>query len=207
MLSLCGMFDITHLIEAGGLLLIAFMIFAETGLLVGFFLPGDTLLLTAGIFVAQGKLDLALTLVVIMLASIAGNYCGYEIGHRTGRKIFKKEDGVLFRKEYIDRSEAFYEKHGGKTILFARFIPIVRTFAAVVAGAANMPLKRFMAYNVAGGILWGGGVTLAGYWFGSKIPNIDHYILPTILSVTILSFGPSAYHLAKNYLEQRKKSS
>jgi membrane-associated protein len=199
------MFDVNHLIESGGLLLIMAIIFAETGLLVGFFLPGDTLLLSAGVFAAQGKLPLFWTIVLIILASIAGNAVGYKIGQHGGKRLFTKSDGFLFRREYIERAETFYEKHGGKTILFARFIPIVRTFAAVVAGVGEMNFGMFMGYNVLGGILWGGGMTLLGYWFGSRIPNIDHYILPVVLAAVCFSFAPMLYHIAKALWEKHKK--
>ncbi|HSX46630.1 MAG TPA: VTT domain-containing protein [Patescibacteria group bacterium] len=199
------MLDATHLIESGGLLVIAAIIFAETGLLVGFFLPGDTLLLSAGVLAAQGKLPLLWTLLVVMLASILGNATGFQIGKHGGPKIFSKADGFLFRKEYVTRAEKFYEDHGGKTILLARFIPIVRTFAAVVAGVGNMNFGLFMTYNLIGGILWGGGVTLAGYWFGSRIPNIDHYILPVVLAASVLSFSPMLYHIGKALWEKQRK--
>lgn len=200
------MFNVAHLIESGGLLLIGAIVFAETGLLVGFFLPGDTLLLTAGIFAAQGHLNIYLAIAVIVLASIIGNYVGYQIGKHTGKRVFKKSDGILFRQEYIIRAEAFYEKHGGKTILLARFVPVVRTFAAVVAGAAVMNMGVFMFYNILGGILWGTSVTLLGYAFGTRIPNIDHYILPFMLAIILISFAPMFYHLAQNVLEKRKSS-
>lgn len=200
------MFDVNHLIESGGLLVIALIVFAETGLLFGFFLPGDTLLLSAGIFAAQGKLSLPMAIVVIILSSIFGNIAGYHIGHKGGKKVFSKSDGVLFRKEYIDRAEGFYEKHGNKTILFARFIPIVRTFAAVVAGVGSMPMQAFMTYNVLGGILWGGGMTLLGYFFGTRIPNIENYVLPAVLFATLATFAPVLYHLIDNYRKIKKKS-
>ncbi len=199
------MFDVATLIESGGLILIGAIIFAETGLLVGFFLPGDTLLLSAGVFAAQGKLSLAWALVVIILASIVGNIAGYQIGSRGGKHVFRKSDGLLFRQEYITRAEGFYEAHGGKTILFARFIPIVRTFAAVVAGVAHMDFNLFMTYNVLGGVLWGGGITMLGYLFGSKIPNIDHFVLPVVLLAMSVSLLPMFYHLLKNILIRRKK--
>lgn len=192
--------NVNHLIESGGLLLIAAIVFAETGLLIGFFLPGDTLLLTAGVFAAQGKLPIVWVIPLVIIASIAGNIAGYHIGKHGGKRIFKKRDGLLFKQEYAMRAEKFYESHGGKTVLLARFVPIIRTLAAVVAGIGHMEFATFMFYNVIGAILWGGGVTLLGYWFGSRIPNIDHYILPVILLVSILSFGPVLYHLAKNYL-------
>ncbi len=198
------MLDPTHLIESGGLLLITAIIFAETGLLIGFFLPGDTLLLSAGIFAAQGRLPIVWTIIAVALASIIGNITGYHIGKKSGKRVFKKSDGVIFRKEYIDKAEAFYESHGGKPILFARFVPIVRTFAAVVAGVAEMDFRLFMIYNVLGGILWGGGLTLLGYFVGSRIPNIEHYVLPVVLLAMAASFAPMFYHLAKNYLEKRR---
>jgi membrane-associated protein len=198
------MFDVTHMIASGGLLLIAAIVFAETGLLVGFFLPGDTLLLATGVFAAQGQLNILVAILVVVLASIVGNVAGYNIGKHGGKRIFNKQDGVLFRSEYIERAEVFYEKHGGKTILFARFIPIVRTFAAVVAGVALMNFGQFMLYNVIGGILWGGGMTLLGYWFGSRIPNIDHYVLPVVLLAMVFSLAPMFYHLGKAWVEKRK---
>ena len=200
------MLDVTHLIESGGLLLIGIILFAETGLLVGFFLPGDTLLLSAGVFAAQGKLTLAWVLVVTILASILGNVAGYQIGKKGGKHVFNKSDGLLFRREYIVRAEKFYKDHGGKTILFARFIPIVRTFAAVVAGIAQMNFGIFMGFNILGGILWGGGLTMLGYWFGSRIPNIDHYVLPVVLLAMSVSLAPMLYHLSKNLIESYKKS-
>src|SRR3990167_7564689 len=128
------MLNVDHLIESGGLLLIGLIVFAESGMLLGFFLPGDTLLFTAGVFAAQGKLPLFWLLVTVVVAAIIGDFVGYTIGRKNGHRIFRKTDGILFRQEYVERSRKFYEKHGGKTILLARFIPIVRTFAAVVAG-------------------------------------------------------------------------
>jgi len=189
------MFNVAHIIESGGLLLVGFIIFAESGLLVGFFLPGDTLLFPAGFFAAQGKLPLGWLLIIVIAAAIAGYEAGYQIGHRFGKRLFKKEEGIIFRQEYLKRSEDFYKKHGGKTVLLSRFIPIIRTFAPVVAGIGDMPKKRFTIFNIAGAAIWTTAVVLLGYWLGSKIPNIDHYLLPVILAVMILSFGPSLYHI------------
>ena len=129
------------------------------------------------------------------ISAIAGNAVGYEIGKRAGPKLFKKEDGIIFRKEYVQKAEEFYEKHGGKTIVLARFVPVVRTFAPVVAGIAKMDLRLFTLYNIVGSLVWGVGVTLAGFYLGSKIPNIDTYILPIILLAMTLSFGPTIYHV------------
>ena len=192
------MFDVKHLIESGGLLLIGLIVFAESGMLVGFFMPGDTLLFTAGFFASQGKLPLLWLILIIIAAAIIGDNVGYTIGKRAGPRIFRKKDGILFRHEYIERAEVFYEKHGGKTILFARFVPIVRTFAPMVAGVGKMPRKRFVLFDTVGAALWGAGITLLGFWLGRRIPNIDRYLLPAVLLATILSFGPSLYHIFKD---------
>ncbi len=192
------MLDVTSIIESGGLLLIGFIVFAESGLLVGFFLPGDTLLFTAGFFAAQGQLPLGWLIITVVIAAIVGDNVGYEIGKHTGKRIFTKDDGILFRKEHVKRAEKFYQVHGGKTIILARFVPIVRTFAPVVAGVGNMSHKRFFFFNVVGGIGWGGGVTLLGYWLGSKIPHIDRYLLPIVGLAMIFTFAPTVYHLVKD---------
>jgi len=181
-----------------GLILVGGMVFAESGLLVGFFLPGDTLLFTAGFFAAQGKLPLGWLILVVILAAIAGDSVGYTIGRRTGHKIFRKQDGLFFRQEYIAKAEAFYKDHGGKTIILARFLPIIRTFAPLVAGVGNMPYKRFLSFNVVGAAAWGGGVILLGHWLGSKIPNIDHYLLPIVLLATVFTFSPVVLHIIKD---------
>jgi membrane-associated protein len=193
-----------HLIESGGLLLITAIIFAESGMLLGFFLPGDTLLLTAGIFAAQGKLSLAAIIVLVSLAAIAGDNVGYTIGKHAGKKLFRKKDSLFFRQEYIERSEKFYERYGAKAMLVSHFVVVVRTFAPVVAGISKMPRHRFIFFDAIGDIAWAVSVTLIGYWFGSKIPNVDHYILLAVLLATLVSFGPMIYHLGKILLERRK---
>ncbi len=189
------MFDVNHLVQTGGLLLIGAIVFAESGLLIGFFLPGDTLLFSAGFFASQGNPSLPALIAVVILAAIVGDNVGYMLGKKTGKRIFRKHDGILFRQEYIQRAEKFYEDHGGKTIILARFVPIVRTFAPVVAGIGNMSRKKFMAYNIIGGTLWGAGVTLLGYTLGSRIKNIDKYLLPAMLIATLLTFGPAIWHI------------
>ncbi|NBU33161.1 DedA family protein [bacterium] len=196
--------DPSHIIQAGGVLLVAFIVFAESGLLIGFFLPGDTLLFTAGFFASQGQLHLGWLLFAIVLAAIIGDNVGYTIGQKTGNKIFKKKDGIFFRQEYIVKAEEFYEKHGGKTITLARFLPIIRTFAPVVAGVGNMNRKKFMMFNIAGALLWGVSITLLGYYLGSKIPNIDKYLLPAVLIATVFTFAPPLIHVFKD-AENRKK--
>lgn len=186
--------ELSELLSSGGLLVIALILFAETGLLIGFFLPGDTLLLAAGILAAAGTFSLWTLLPVIVISTILGNVVGYQIGKHAGPRLFKKEDGFLFRKEYIDKAEKFYEAHGSKTIFLARFIPIIRTFAPIVAGIAKMDQRVFTFYNITGGIFWGVSVTLLGYFFGTKIPHLDHYILPIILAVMVLSIASPLVH-------------
>lgn len=181
-----------------GLLLVAGIVFAESGLLIGFFLPGDTLLFTAGFFAAQGKLPLGWLILVVVLAAIAGDSVGYKIGRRTGHRIFRKKDGLFFRQEYIARAEAFYEAHGGKTIILARFIPVIRTFAPLIAGVGKMPYRKFLSFNIIGATIWGAGVVLLGHWLGSRIPNIDHYLLPAILLATVFTFSPMLIHIVRD---------
>lgn len=198
------MLNVENIIRSGGLLLIGLIVFAESGLLVGFFLPGDTLLFSAGFFAAQGHLPLGWLILVIVSAAIIGDNVGYTIGRRTGHRIFRKKEGIFFRQEYIQRAEAFYEKHGGKTVTLARFVPIVRTFAPIVAGVAKMERKRFMFYNVLGAIIWGVGLPVLGYFLGSKIPHIDAYILPAVLAATVFTFAPPLVHVFKE-AETRKR--
>lgn len=185
-------------IAQAGLWLIALIIFTESGLLVGFFLPGDTLLIAAGVLASQGALPIEWTIITIATAAIIGDNVGYTIGQYSGKRLFHKSDGILFRKEYVERSQEFYEKHGGKTIILARFIPIVRTFAPMVAGIGKMPRGRFFFYNVIGAVIWSTSVTLLGYWIGSKIPGIGDYLEYAIIGVVTLSFAPAIYHIAKD---------
>jgi len=192
------MFDVTHIIETGGLLVIAAIIFAESGVMVGLFLPGDTLLLSAGVLAATGKLDITITILVIAVAAIAGDNVGFEIGKRLGPRLFRKKDGLIFRKDYIERAETFYEKHGSKTMLIAHFIPIVRSFAPVTAGASKMDRKLFIIYNAIGDIAWAVSFTLFGYYVGSRIPGVDKYIEPMLLIIIGIFLLPTLYHIARD---------
>jgi membrane-associated protein len=194
------MFDVQQLIQGGGILgilLVSLIVFAESGLLIGFFLPGDTLLLGAGVVASQGQMPIAWLVPALVVSATLGGNVGYSIGRRTGHRIFRKKDGILFQQEHIARAEKFYETHGGKTIILARFIPVVRTFAPVVAGVGKMPRGRFMFFNVIGSTIWAAGVTLLGYWLGSRIPNIDTYIQWIILGVVVVSFGLAIFHVVK----------
>ncbi len=185
-------------IAQGGLMLIALIVFIESGLLVGFFLPGDTLLIAAGVLAAQGALPIQLTILTIIVAAVVGDNVGYTIGKYSGKRLFRKKDGILFRHEYVERAQAFYEKHGGKTIIIARFVPIVRTFAPVVAGIGKMNRIKFFFYNVIGAIIWATSVTLLGYWVGSKIPHIGDYLEYALVAVIAISFTPALWHIARD---------
>lgn len=192
------MFDVHQLIQTGGLLLIALIIFAESGMMVGFFFPGDTLLFSAGIIAASGNLSLITTLIVIAAAAILGDNIGYQIGKSIGPRLFRKKDSLIFRHDYIMKAEKFYEKHGSKTMLIAHFIPIVRTFAPVTAGAGKMPRKQFMFYDAIGDIAWTVIITLLGYFVGSRVPSIENYIEPILLLVVLATLIPTLYHALKD---------
>jgi len=192
------MFDVTHLIQTGGLLLIAAVIFAESGMMVGFFFPGDTLLFSAGILAASGKLSIFWTIVVIAVAAILGDNTGYQIGRSLGKRLFHKKDSIVFRKEYIDRAEAFYEKYGSKTMLLAHFVPVVRSFAPVTAGAGNMNRKLFIIFDAIGDIAWTLLITLLGYYVGSRIPHVEKYIEPVLIGVVLVFLAPTLYHVFKD---------
>ena len=201
------MFDVNHIIQAGGLALIAAIIFGESGMFIGFFFPGDTLLLAAGIFVAAGKLSFATVLPVIAIAAIAGDNIGYHIGKRYGRRLFRKPDGLFFRQEYVQRAEVFYEKYGNRAVLLAHFVPIVRTFAPAVAGVARMNYKQYVFFDAIGDIAWTIVVTMVGYWFGSRIHNLDHYILLAVVLAMVFTLGPTLYHLVRAIMKRNGQRS
>jgi membrane-associated protein len=181
-----------ELVRWGGYLALVAIVFTETGLLVGFFLPGDSLLITAGLVAATGVLDPWGLTVLLSAAAIVGDSVGYAIGYRTGPRIFRKEDSRWFSRRHLVRTQEFYERHGGKTIVLARFIPIIRTFAPVVAGVGRMDYRRFLLYNVLGGIGWVTSMTWAGYLLGQSIPDIGRYIHLVIGVVIVLSVLPIA---------------
>ena len=184
--------DVNQLVQAGGYVGLTLIIFAETGLLVGFFLPGDSLLVTAGLLAARPQFGLNVYLLGVLLtvAAILGNSLGYVIGRTTGRRLFRKDDSLLFKKKHLLRAEAFYQLHGGKTLVIARFMPIVRTFVPVVAGMARMKFRTFSAYNVLGAVAWIWSMLFIGYFLGRFIPGIDHHIEKVILIVIFLSLLP-----------------
>ncbi|SRR6266545_1501324 len=194
--------DPKSLLEAFGTLGLLAIIFAETGLLIGFFLPGDSLLFTAGLLCAPGvhdpvHLNLAIVLPGVFLAAVLGAQSGHAIGRRVGPALFRRPDSRWFKAEYVEKAEAYFEHHGPRTIVLARFVPIVRTFANVVAGVGRMDARTFAVYNVAGAVPWSIGVTLLGYELGDHIDNVDRYLLPIIGVIIVVSFIPVALELRK----------
>jgi membrane-associated protein len=183
--------NIFNSISPYGELVAWLIVFAETGLLIGFFLPGDSLLFTAGVLAGQGKLELWLLLPGAFLAAVAGDQVGYVIGHRAGPRLFRRPDSRLFKQEYVTRTHEFFEHHGPKAVVLARFVPVVRTFMPVLAGVGKMNRRLFTIYNLIGGLIWAIGVTLLGYALGNAIGNsIDTYLLPLIALVILISLIP-----------------
>jgi membrane-associated protein len=185
-----GRYALDDLIRWGGFLVLVAVVFTETGLLIGFFLPGDSLLITAGLVAGAGGLNIWWLNVLLMAAAIAGDSVGYAIGFRTGPRIFTREDSLLFNRRHLIRTREFYERYGGKTIVLARFIPIIRTFAPVVAGVGQMAYRRFLFYNIFGGIGWVASMTWAGYLLGRTIPNIHQHVHVVVAVVVVLSVIP-----------------
>ena len=182
--------DVQGLIQAFGYVGLAIIVFTETGLMIGFFLPGDSLLVTAGLFAAKGDLNIVFLNVLLITCAILGDATGYYIGKKLGPALFRREDSFFFKKKHLVATHEFYEKHGGKTIIIARFVPIVRTFAPVVAGMANMPYSRFALFNVVGGIGWVFSMTMIGYLLIKMFPNIEKHIHIVIVVVIFLSILP-----------------
>jgi membrane-associated protein len=203
---------IETLLAKGGIFVyfgLIFIVFAETGLAVGFFLPGDSLLVVAGLFAAAGKLNLAILLSTLFVAAVVGDAVGYLTGARLGPRLFKRQKSLLFRPSHLQKAHAFYEKYGGKTIIIARFVPIVRTFAPIVAGAANMPYRRFVVFNVVGGFLWVFSMILAGYFLGNILKSrfgidLEEHIEWVIIIVVTLSLLPAIIEYLKSRREKTR---
>ncbi len=196
------LYNFQELIRWGGYVVLVIIVYSETGLLAGFFLPGDSLLVTAGLFAAvDGALNVWFLIPMLSAAAIAGDNTGYWLGYHLGAKIFSREDSVFFHKDHLARTQKFYEKYGPKTIIIARFVPIVRTFAPTVAGVGKMKYSRFLAYSIGGGIAWISSMTLLGYFLGQSIPNIEKKVHWVIAIVIVLSFLP----ILKEWLHSRKR--
>lgn len=191
------------IIKTLGLLGVFCIIFAESGLFLGFFLPGDSLLFTAGFLASQNYLDINILVWGSFLCAVIGDSVGYWFGKKVGPKIFNKEDSLFFHKKHIEKAQNFYNKYGNKTIFLARFVPIVRTFAPIVAGIGNMKYKNFITYNIVGGFVWAFGAVYSGYFLGQIIPNVDKYILPIILFIIIISFIPIVSEILKSKREKQ----
>jgi membrane-associated protein len=183
--------ELHSLIETIGYAGVFGIVFAESGLLFGFFLPGDSLLFTAGFLASQGIFDIWVLSLGCFLAAVFGDTVGYMFGHKVGRRLFHKKESFFFHKDNLQKAEIFYEKHGGKTIILARFLPFIRTFAPIVAGIGNMHYPTFFIYNIVGGLLWGVGLTFTGYYLGRFIPDVDQYLIPIIFGIIFISLAPS----------------
>jgi len=194
---LAQIYDVRGLIEWGGTALVCLIVFVETGMFVGFFLPGDSLLVTAGVFAGAGQMKLAYLLSLVTLCAIAGDQLGYFIGWRAGKTLYERKDSRFFKRRHLERAHEFYETYGGKTIIMARFVPIIRTFCPPVAGAAKMSYMRYLLYDIVGGFAWVWGMTLLGYTLGRTVPNIDKRIHYVIAAVIVVSFIPAVYHALK----------
>ena len=194
-------FDLLNFIKSIGYLGVWGIVFAESGLLIGFFLPGDSLLFSAGFLASQGILNLWVLIFGCFVCAVLGDNVGYATGNRFGRRLFQREDSWLFNKKHLVSTQEFYDKHGKKALVLARFMPVVRTFAPVVAGIGSMRYRTFMTYNLIGGALWAIGVTLLGYFLGQMIPpeQIDKYLLPIVAVIVVVSLLPTLLHLYKEY--------
>lgn len=188
-------FNLVEFIQQVSYFGIFFIVFAESGMFFGFFFPGDSLLFTAGFLASQNLLNIWVLVPLLVVAAIAGDSAGYWIGRKFGDWLLKKKDSWYFKKKYIFEAQQFYEKHGGKTIVLARFIPIIRTFAPIAAGMGKMHYQRFLSFNVFGGLFWASGMSLAGFFLGNLIPNVDKYLLPIVALIIFLSVLPGLFHL------------
>ena len=187
------------LIDSFGLAGILFVVFAESGLLVGFFLPGDSLLFTAGLLVSQDVLNVSLPVLLAgcFVAAVAGDQVGYMFGARVGPALFRRPDSRIFKQKYVEQSREFFERHGAKTIVLARFVPIVRTFAPILSGVGRMRYRTFVTFNVMGGLLWAVGVTTLGFFLGETVPSMDRYLLPAIIVIVGLSILPAVLEVLR----------
>lgn len=184
-----SIYDVEGIIRTGGPLLVCLIVFVETGFFVGFFLPGDSLLVAAGVFSAAGVIPLRWILIPAMLCAIVGDQIGYWIGRAAGSALYRREESFFFRKRHLHRAHDFYETYGGKTVILARFIPIIRTFCPPVAGAAQMPYHRYVIYDIFGGTFWVGSMILGGYFLGRSVPHISqriHYVIAVVIFISLL---------------------
>jgi len=192
-----GLRDVEGLVRTGGLAVVCGIVFTETGLFVGFFLPGDSLLVTAGILAAAGHLSLAGLLTLVTLCAILGDQLNYFVGRQAGQALFQREDSLFFKKKHLERAHNFYEKYGVKTIIIARFVPIVRTFCPAVAGAAAMNYRTYLTFDIVGGALWVCGMVLGGFFLGRSVPNVNQNLHIVIAVVVFLSLVPAVLEVLR----------
>jgi membrane-associated protein len=193
-------FDAVAMLQAGGYLGIATLVFMESGVLIGIFFPGDSLLFAAGLLSAAGLFSFFPLVIIVVLAAILGDSVGYWFGARVGPSLFSRPESTFFKRAYLTRTELFYQKYGTRAIILARFVPIVRTLAPILAGAGSMRYATFLKANIFGGVVWGVGVTSLGYFLGTLIPESETYILPLSLLIIIISFLP----FVREFLKTRK---
>ena len=196
--------DLVSLIKTVGYVGVFGIVFAESGLFIGFFLPGDSLLFTAGFLASQGFLNIWILSLLVFIGAVLGDNVGYSFGYKVGPLIFKREDSIFFHKNHLERARVFYERHGPKAIVLARFMPGIRTFAPILAGVGKMHYPTFLSYNLIGGFLWGIGLPLLGYYLGSTIPGIDQYLIPIILLIIFLSILPGFIHIWREKEERQR---
>lgn len=198
--------DAEVLIETGGFYLILLIVFAETGLFFGFFLPGDYLLFLAGLFCALEKIDVDIVTLCmgLLLAGVVGNFTGYWFGYRTGPVLFQRKDTWFYKRKYVVMAEEFFHKYGGTALIIGRFVPIIRTFAPIFAGIVRFNFRKFILFNVIGAVIWVGILTLSGYFLGKRFPEIIHYIEYIVVGLIVVAFSPIAITLIKKYLKDKK---
>lgn len=208
LISFQQLMDPEYLLSHGGFYLVCLIVFAETGLFFGFFLPGDYLLFLAGLFCASGDINVSITTMYfgILLAGILGNFVGYWFGYRTGPMLFKRKDSLLFKRKYVIMAEEFYQKYGGTALIIGRFVPIIRTFAPIFAGVVKLNFKKFVLYNVLGAFLWVSLLTLTGYFLGVQFPQIRNYVEYIIVGLIVVAFSPIVIALLKRWLKSRKET-
>lgn len=199
-------FDLVEIIKAWGYVGLFSIVFAESGLFFGFFLPGDSLLFTAGFLASQNFLNIWVLVPLLTIGAIGGDSAGYWMGRKFGAWLLRQKESFFFQKHHLHKAQKFYEKHGGKTLILARFIPAVRTFVPIVAGMAKMKYNTFITFNIIGGILWASGMLLLGYFLGSLIPGVDKYLLPIIGLIIILSLLPGLLHLRADQTKKHRQT-